>query len=148
MGFLSRFMRVTPPDVFLNRLDWMACSGEMGMVTEFSIDVYRFRMDEPVSGNVLADFIAFLKTLDMRWLGSVKMVFVWLYQRGMGFRLSFRWNRCASVRYNLSRLGSPRRITKELMACGRDDLMSCPLDKIRDDRINKINKNNAKERET
>ena len=55
--------------------------------------------------------------------------YVWLRQNGIGFRLSFRWNRSLSWKKNLAQLEQPWMLRK-LMDAYDDEVMRFPLDKF------------------
>lgn len=118
------------PPVFFNRLQWKLQNNEMTEFTSFLIDVYCFKFDPPLPKEMSMAFTEFAGRLDMKQLRSVMILFVWLYQHGADFRLTFRWNRNASVRYNMKNLFWPRRVRKLLLKNGHDDIMSCPLDVV------------------
>lgn len=54
--------------------------------------------------------------------------YAWLRQNGVGFRLSFKWDRTRTVRANLSQLEQPWMLRK-LMEAYDDEVMAFPLDR-------------------
>lgn len=119
------------PDLFFNKLKWKLQTGEMTGFTVFTIDVYTFRFTPALSDNMSQKFVEFAETLDMVQVRSVMMLFVWLYQHDIKFRLVFHWNKELPPGYNLKNILMPRKVRKTLYKCGHDDLMACPLEDLK-----------------
>lgn len=117
--------------ILLNRLNWDVSSGKTSNILELQLDVYKFKFKKPLEGDNMKEFTEFLQELDMSKLRSIMMIWIWLYQHGVEFHVVFGYNPRLPLRYNLSHITSPKKITKQLMANGHDDLMSCPLDELR-----------------
>lgn len=113
--------------IFLNRLKWKIHSGDLTQLDEFQIDVYLFRFKTPLIGNTLKEFVEFIQELPMKELRSVMIMFVWLYQHDVKFCMVFGYNFRLAFLYNIKNIFEPRRISKLLLSCGHDDLMSCPI---------------------
>lgn len=114
---------------FLTKLDWKIHTGEMRDITMFQIDVYKFVFMTPLVGEILDDFVAYIKELDLSKVRSTMKIFVWLYQHGIYFRLKFGWNRNLPINYNLKNLFMPMKIRHTLFGYGHDELMACRLEK-------------------
>lgn len=117
-------------DIFLNRLNWKVDMGEITSFTVFQVDVFRFRFKSGMDGDTVKGFMHYVKRLRMEELRTVMKIFVWLYQHGVDFKLSFGWNPQLPAEYNIKNLFAPMRVRKKLLACGHDDLMSCPVEEM------------------
>lgn len=121
--------KVSPP-VFFNKLKWRLQTGEMKGFSSFQIDVFCFVFEPELSEEMSMKFTEFADRLDVSQVRSVMMMFVWLYQHDVKFRLVFAWNEDLSIVYNIRHLFDPVRVRRLLYAGGHDDLMSCPLDDL------------------
>lgn len=116
--------------MLLNRLNWDVVNGDTTNILEFQLDVYRFRFKKPLEGDTMKEFTEFVQELDMSKLRSIMMIWIWLYQHGAKFRIMFGYNPRLPIGYNLSHLTAPKKLGKQLMANGHDDIMACPLDEL------------------
>lgn len=112
----------------LNRINWKFHTGELTFMTQFQIDVYRFVMKEPMDRISAMEFLAFVRKLDARQQRSIMMMFVWFYQHGISFILTFGYNPKLPIWYNLKNIQKPGQVRRCLMVNGHEELMSCPLD--------------------
>lgn len=119
------------PDLFFNKLKWKLQTGEMSGFSTFRVDVYEFRFCPVLSEEISQQFVEFAETLDMTQVRSVMILFVWLYQHRIKFRLVFCWNKELPAGYNLKNILMPRKVRKTLYKCGHDDLMACPLEYLK-----------------
>lgn len=117
---------------FLDRLNWKVNTGDMEDIIEFQVDVCRFVFNRPLVGEDLRGFTEFVQNLSMSQVRSMMMIWVWLYQHGADFKLKFGINPKLSLMYNIKHIFLPRSIEKELLACGHDDLMRCPVDELKE----------------
>lgn len=115
---------------FLDRLNWKTNTGEMPDISEFQVDVYRFKFRPPMTGECMTDFTEFLQGLSLRQIHSVIQIWVWLYQHNVKFRMVFGYNPRLSLRYNIRNILQPGKINKLLLSREHDDLMSCSLEPI------------------
>lgn len=121
--------KISPP-MFFNKLKWRLQTGEMKGFSSFQIDVFCFVFEPELSEEMSMKFTEFADRLDVSQVRSVMMMFVWLYQHNIKFRLVFAWNEDLSALYNVIHLFDPMRVRRLLYAGGHDDLMSCPLDDL------------------
>lgn len=116
--------------VQLDRMNWMADQGPFSPVSMFQVDVYRFRIRTDMDRETNRAFVEYVHGLDMTQRMSIAKVWIWLYQRGLDFRLKFGYNRRKSPAYNLKFIIWPYMIDWTMRQCSHYDLMACPLDEV------------------
>lgn len=112
----------------LDRTDWKLSMGELEELNEFQIDVFRFRFKKPLKKDKAAEFIRFLKGLDLRDYRIISYAYIWLYQHGISFKLSFRYNPEFVFRYNRKSLMQPAKLRKVMQSATHEELMSCRIE--------------------
>lgn len=118
-------MRIT---ALLTRADWKLNTGELKELNEFQIDVFRFRFKKPLKKDVVQDFVQFLKGLDSRDYRIISYTYIWLYQHGISFRLSFRYNPELIPKYNVRSFRQPAKLRKVMESAAHEELTSCRIE--------------------
>lgn len=113
---------------FVNRLNWKINYGEITKMSIFQIDVYKFTFNPYLEYELTKQFGQFLKTLHFTEIRSVALIWVWLYQHGVKFRLRFGYNPRLKFLYNIKNILMPGMINRMLKDCGHNDLMTAPTD--------------------
>lgn len=92
---------------FLNRLKWKTATNDFKEMTSFRIDCYLFAFERPLSKEEQYAFIEYAESLDLCQERSIIILYIWLYQKEIPFRLKFQWNENLPLLYNLKQVRKP-----------------------------------------